>query len=198
MLALYPCKLRQCTNLKELHLYGLVSNHESGGSRLIHCMSQVLAYVGPPGVRTLVFFICGSSSDVIDGVIAQLGSVAAAISHNRIFEGLERVVVRVSNVFGAIVSEDVNTSIRNAFKGFGERDLLIVRGARLHGPTQVRSPFVALPLYVLLTTCSVKVARLNLQKRAVKIIYAVPLALGVFSNINGVRFQNLTRIARGC
>ena len=161
-------------------------------------MSQVLAYVGPPGVRTLVFFICGSSSDVIDGVIAQLGSVAAAISHNRIFEGLERVVVRVSNVFGAIVSEDVNTSIRNAFKGFGERDLLIVRGARLHGPTQVRSPFVALRLYVLLTTCSVKVARLILQKRAVKIIYAFPLALGVFSNINGVRFQNLTRIARGC
>ncbi|KAM5544989.1 hypothetical protein V8D89_001100 [Ganoderma adspersum] len=130
MLALYPCTLRQCTNFKELHLYGFVSNHDSGGSKLILCMSQVLAHVGPPGVRTFVFSIYG--------VIAQLGSMAAAISRNRTFEGLECVVVRVSesNVSGAIVSEDVNTSVRNAFKGFEERELLIVRGARLHGPTQ--------------------------------------------------------------
>ncbi|PIL32738.1 hypothetical protein GSI_04853 [Ganoderma sinense ZZ0214-1] len=132
----YPCDLAQCTNLRELYLSGTAFGEHFDGSMLVLCMSHILAHVRAPGVRTLVFNITGHSPDVLRRSIAQLGSVATAISRNRAFDALERVMVRLCDVFGAPVSEDLYAPVRNSFKGFEERGLLTVRGAKLGGTAQ--------------------------------------------------------------
>lgn len=112
---LYAGDLAQCMNLKELQFSSiLIVEHPDKKSFLPIC--HIISHVRTPSIRTLVFTLRGADSDNLSRVVAQLGGVAAALSHNRAFGDLGHVMVRLSDIFNPRIDEAVYASVRLTFK----------------------------------------------------------------------------------
>ena len=93
-------------------------------------MCRILSQIRAPGIRVLVIsFGIIFNPDNIGRTVAQLGSVAAAVSKAGEFEDLEQVVVDLYDLLDVPTSEDVYASVRDIFKHLEERGLLMIEGA---------------------------------------------------------------------
>ena len=101
-------------------------------------ISHILSHVRTPSIRTLIFTFWGANSGDFGMAVAHLGGVAAALSCNRAFGDLRRVVVRLPE---PRFNEAVYASVRLTFKRFEERGLLTFENSK------VRSSSVALRIY---------------------------------------------------
>ena len=93
-------------------------------------MCQILSQIRAPGIRVLVISLGVIFNPNSIGIaVAQLGSVAAAVSKAGAFEDLEQLTINMYDLLDVTISEDVYASVRDIFKHLEERGLLMIEGA---------------------------------------------------------------------
>ncbi|PIL32721.1 hypothetical protein GSI_04836 [Ganoderma sinense ZZ0214-1] len=117
--------IRASGGLKELH-FAILLNGTSNADMFL-CMSRFLSQVRAPGIRAVVFSFYGDipGGRLGDKPVPQLDSLAIALSQNGALEGLDRVVVRLSEGVGR-VKESAYASIRGALQWIEDRGLLVI------------------------------------------------------------------------
>ena len=123
------CDLEQCTGLQKLQLSGSIWDNGGDGDIFLR-MCRILSQIRAPGIRVLVISLgIIFNPNSIGRTVAQLGTVAAAVSKAGAFADLEQVVVDLYDLLDVPISEDVYVSVRDVFKHFEERGLLTIEGA---------------------------------------------------------------------
>ena len=93
-------------------------------------MCRILSQIRAPGIRVLVISLgIIFNPDNIGRTVAQLGSVAGAVSKAGAFEDLEQLTINLYDLLDVTIGEDVYASVCDVFKHFEERGLLMIEGA---------------------------------------------------------------------